>query len=266
MVGCALRVWVCLVIVGAVSASPVRAQEPTNAELKKDIQALTEAVKALQQNMQELKTLLQQQRAAPAGPQQNVTLELGNRPFRGKVNAPLTLVEFSDFQCPFCARHVAQTDPELIKEYVDTGKVKVVFMDFPLEQIHPQAFKASEAARCAGEQSKFWEMHDQLFATQKTPADFSNWSAHAQKLGLDAPKFDACMGSGKHAEAIRRDLAQGRTAGITGTPAFYLAPTDPTSARVKTVRFISGAQPFANFKAQIDGLLKEQEAAAAKAP
>jgi protein-disulfide isomerase len=127
-------------------------------------------------------------------------------------------------------------------------------MDFPLESIHKFAFKAAEAARCAGEQGKFWEMHDRLFANQTSlePA-----KAHAEAIGLDVPKFEGCLSSGKYADAIRKDLAEGAKAGVTGTPLFFLAYTDPASSKVKTVARLSGAQPYAAFKAQIDKLLAE---------
>jgi len=128
-------------------------------------------------------------------------------------------------------------------------------MDFPLESIHKSAFKAAEAARCAGEQGKFWQMHDRLYANQTSlePA-----KPHAEAIGLDVAKFEGCLSAGKYAEAIRKDAAEGAKAGVTGTPLFFLAYTDPTSSKVKTVARLSGAQPFAAFKAQIDQLLAEQ--------
>ena len=169
-------------------------------------------------------------------------------------------MEFSDFQCPFCERHVRETEPQLAKEYIETGRLREVFMDFPLEAIHKFAFKAAETARCAAEQGKFWEMHDQLFGSQKTLTDFSDWTAQAQKVGLKMPEFESCLSSGRYASEIRKDLAQGQGAGITGTPGFFLSVTDPASTKVRSVRFISGAQPYAAFKAQIDALLTEQEA------
>jgi protein-disulfide isomerase len=128
-------------------------------------------------------------------------------------------------------------------------------MDFPLESIHKFAFKGAEAARCAGEQGKFWEMHDRLFASQK---ELEPAKAHAEAIGLDVPKFEGCLSAGKYAEAIRKDAAEGAKAGVTGTPLFFLAYTDPTSSKVKTVVRLSGAQPFSAFKAQIDKLLAEQ--------
>ncbi len=138
-------------------------------------------------------------------------------------------------------------------------------MDFPLESIHKFAFKAAEATRCAGEQGKFWEMHDRLFTNQTSlePA-----KPHAQAVGLDVPKFEGCLSAGKYAEAIRKDVAEAQRAGVTGTPAFFLAYTDPTSSKVKSVVRLSGAQPYAAFKTQIDKLLAEQppKAAAEKTP
>ncbi len=135
---------------------------------------------------------------------------------------------------------------------METGKVKHVFLDFPLESIHKLAFKAAEAANCAGEQGKYWEMHDRLFANQQTLEPFT---AHAQAIGLDLPKFEECLNSGRQAEEIRKDMALGQKAGVTGTPTFFLAYTDPKSSQVKTVVRLQGAQPFASFKAVIDKLL-----------
>jgi len=252
------RTWrflVALMLTGVLSPVSAVAQEPSNIELKKEVQALSDAVKAMQQDLREIKALLQ--RGGPPAPPQNAVFDLGSRPARGKATAKLTLVEFSDFQCPFCGRHVSETDPLLTKEYIDTGKLRVVFMDFPLESIHKFAFKAAETARCAGEQGKFWEMHDQLFASQKVLTDFSDWTAQAKKLGLKLPEFESCLSTDKYASDIRKDLAQGQGAGISGTPGFFLSVTDPDSTKVKSVRFLSGAQPYANFKAQIDSVLRD---------
>ena len=128
-------------------------------------------------------------------------------------------------------------------------------MDFPLESIHKFAFKAAEAARCAGEQGKFWQMHDRLFANQK---DLEPAKPHAEAIGLDVPKFEGCLSTGKYAEAVRKDAAEGAKVGVAGTPLFFLAYTDPNSSKVTTVARLSGAQPYPAFKAQIDQLLAEQ--------
>ena len=239
---------------GLLASHTVAAQEPTNAELKKQIQALSDSMKAMQSDLQEIKALLQRG-AQPAAPPQNVVLDLANNPFKGQKNAPLTLIEFTDYQCPFCSRHVRETYPQIEKDYIATGKLKYVMLDMPLESIHKFAFKAAEAANCAGEQGKYWEMHDRLFANQQT---IDSWDAHAEAVGLDVAKYEACLSSGQQAAEIRRDIAQAQAAGITGTPGFFLAATDPASSKVKTLRSIKGAVPYAMFKAQIDALLQEQ--------
>lgn len=131
----------------------------------------------------------------------------------------------------------------------------------PLESIHKLAFKAAEAANCAGEQDKYWEMHDRLFANQKA---LEPWDLHAEAIGLDVAKFEECLNSGKYANEIRRDMGEARKAGVTGTPTFFLAATDPASSKIKTVTRISGAQPFAAFKAEIDQLLEAQGKPAAE--
>lgn len=147
--------------------------------------------------------------------------------------------------------------PQIESEYIKTGKLKYVARDFPLESIHKNAFKAAEAAHCAGEQGKFWEMHAGLFANQRA-LGLSDLANHAQALGLDMPKFQQCLDSGKHAAAIRKDLADGQKAGVTGTPGFFLGVTDPNDQRVKVSRVLKGAQPYASFKEAIDSLLSAQ--------
>jgi protein-disulfide isomerase len=248
-----------VILGGLLASQSVSAQEPTNAELKKQIQALSDSMKAMQSDLQEIKTLLQRG-GQPAPPAQNFTVDLGNNPFRGQKNAPLTLVEFTDYQCPFCSRHVRETYPQIEKDYIATGKLKYVMLDMPLESIHKFAFKAAEAANCAGEQGKYWEMHDRLFSNQQT---IDSWTAHAEAVGLDVTRFDACLGSGQQAAEIRRDIQQAQSAGVTGTPGFFLGITDPASNKVKTLRSIKGAVPYAMFKAQIDALLQERGSAAA---
>ena len=127
----------------------------------------------------------------------------------------------------------------------------------PLERIHPLAFKASEATHCAEEQDKYWEMHARLFENQKA---LEPWSGHAEALGLDVAAFDACMSSGKYADAVKKDMTEAQKAGATGTPSFVLALTDPDNpTQVEGQVFLRGAQPFPAFKSAIDGALEQQE-------
>jgi protein-disulfide isomerase len=170
----------------------------------------------------------------------------------------LTLIEFSDYQCPFCARHTKETHPQLVKEYIDTGKLRYVFFDFPLESIHKQAFKAAEATRCAGDQGKYWEMHELLFASQKS---LEPWSKHAEALGLDATAFDACMTGGTHASAVRADIEVAKKLGMTGTPGFLIAQTDPKDPqKVKGLTLLKGAKSFDAFKTDIEKALGSEAA------
>ena len=162
---------------------------------------------------------------------------------RGDKNAPVTMVEFSDYECPFCERHFTQTHPQIIKEYVDTGKVKIVFRDFPLP-FHPNAQKAAEAAECAGEQDKYWEMHDKLFQNQSA-LGIDKLKQYAKDLGLDASKFNQCLDSGAMASEVKKDAEDGSAVGINGTPGFIINGT-----------LVSGAQPFSAFKTVIDAALK----------
>jgi protein-disulfide isomerase len=131
-------------------------------------------------------------------------------------------------------------------------------MDLPLESLHKFAFKAAEAANCAGEQGKYWEMHDHLYADQKTLDQLTD---HAKAIGLDVPKFEECMNSDRQAAEIRRDMAEANKAGVSGTPAFFLAYTNPKSSKVTTEVRLTGAQPFASFKMAIDKLLAQDPAA-----
>ena len=138
-------------------------------------------------------------------------------PRRGPEKAPVTIVEFSDFQCPFCVR--AQPTLRRVREtYAD--KVRFVFLDFPLD-MHPQAKKAHEAAACAGDQGKFWPMYDRLFASQGK-FEVPDLKGYAAELGLAAPDFAACLDSGRHAAATERGIEEGARHGVTGTPAFFI--------------------------------------------
>jgi protein-disulfide isomerase len=235
------------------SAAPLPAQQPSTEDLRKEIQALSQSVKEMQKDLQEIKALLLSR--VPAAPPENVVLDLSNSPAQGEPTARLTLIEFSDFQCPFCGRHDRDTAPQIDKEYVTAGKLRHVFVDFPLESIHKFAFKAAEAARCAGEQGKYWEMHHRLFENQNK---LDPLTPHAEAIGLDVPKFEECLNSGRQAAAIRQEVAEAQKAGVTSTPTFFLAYTDPKTSKIKTVRRLTGAQPYTAFKAAIDKLLTTQ--------
>jgi len=249
-----------LALLGFLTARPGFSQ--TNDDMKKDIQTLKAGQEAIQKDLQEIKRLLAARPSGGAPPEQalNAVISVDGMPFKGDKGAKLTLVEFSEFQCPFCGRHVRDTYPQLDKEYIQTGKLKYVFRDLPLEAIHKNAFKASEAAHCAGEQNKFWEMHDRLFANQ-TALEPAMLTTHAQAIGVDAKKFQACLDSGKYAADIRKGIAEANKYGISGTPTSVIGLTqsgDPKT--IKVLKVIRGAQSYAAFKDALDSLYNEKQA------
>ena len=184
-----------------------------------------------------------------------IKISADNDPIIGNPNAPITIIEFSDFQCPFCAKFHIQTLPAIMNEYINDGKVKLVFRDFPIQSIHPNALPASVAAECANEQGKFKEMHDILFERQNewskknTDNVIILFNQYASKLGLEEEKFDSCLKNGKYIEEIQKDLNDGRTYGISGTPGFFVGNDQIGFIELK------GAQPFESFKKVIDSQL-----------
>jgi protein-disulfide isomerase len=250
--------WVVPGMLVLVLAQPGLAQSGDDLrELGKEIEALKAGQTAIRKEVQEIKGLLRAprvaQRPAPIEPS-DVLLSVEGVPFRGDKGAKVTMIEFTDYQCPFCSRHFRQTWPQLEQEYVKTGKVKFFLRDLPLESLHPLALKAAEASHCAAEQGKYWEMHDRLFSNQGALGR-KDLSGHAQALGLDVGAFDTCLDSGKAEGRIRKDVADSEKAGARGTPIFFIGLTEPNSSRIKAVAVIRGARPYAVFKQAIDGLL-----------
>ncbi len=166
-------------------------------------------------------------------------------PVLGPDDAPVTIVEFSDFQCPFCKRFVDQTFAQLQQEYGD--QIRIVYRDFPLTQIHPDAQRSAEAAECADEQGKFWEMHDAMFASQALGLGVEQLAGYAEDIDLDVDEFAECLDSGKYTDEVEKDLQDGSRYGVTGTPTFF----------INGYRLV-GAQPFEAFKALIDRELEAQ--------
>ena len=196
-----------------------------------------------------------QQPTQPPGPQIIQGL-LDDDPVKGNPDATVTIVEFSDFQCPFCQRFHQTTLPLILENYVDTGKVKFVYRDYPIQGLHPNgAFPAALAAECADEQGMFWQYHDKLFQTQK------NWErlatadvvielkTFAVELGLDANQFNDCLNSGKYLDEVNNDLQDGTSYGITGTPGFFIGNDEMGYIKV------SGAQPYSVFQNILNQML-----------
>ncbi len=188
-------------------------------------------------------------------PRQPVKVSIDDDPIIGNPDALITIIEFSDFQCPFCARFHTQTLPSILEEYIDQGKVKLVFRDFPIQSIHPNALPASVAAECADEQNKFREMHDILFekqnewSRQETTDAISLFSQYASEIELEQDAFASCLNDVRQVDEIRKDLDDGRNYGVEGTPGFFIGSDEIGYVEIK------GAQPFESFKKIIDAQL-----------
>lgn len=180
-------------------------------------------------------------------PEQNARVEVDadDDAVIGDKNAPVEIIEFSDYECPFCQRHYQQTYGQIKKDYIDTGKVKYALRDFPLS-FHQQAQKAAEAAECAGElggDEAYFKMHDKLFG-EGVAKGVEGFKAYAKAIGLDTKKFNDCLDSGKMSSEVAKDISDGGAAGVQGTPAFFI-----------NGKLLSGAQPFSAFKQAIDAEL-----------
>lgn len=246
-------------VLGAVLAWPTASQA-------KDKGMTEEQGQAILSELRQIRALLEKQQAQaaarppvregsgtrPAAQARNVTVSIANSPSLGRADAPLTLVEFADYQCPFCTRFHTGPFEDLKKNYIDTGKLRFVSRDLPLP-FHNQAMQAAQAARCAEEQNTdaYWTMRHLLLTNSSTLSEES-MIRHAQELSLDVEPFKACLASGKHAAAIQRDLADANAAGLTGTPSFVLGRTSGTTVEGTA---IVGAQPYQTFEARIKELL-----------
>ena len=181
-----------------------------------------------------------------------ISISLDDDPVKGNLNAPITIVEFSDFQCPFCAKFHSTTLPQLEASYIDSGKVKFVYRDFPIQSIHPNAVPAALASECADEQGMFWEYHDLVFENQKKWQGLSGrimidtFEQYALELELNTSDFNTCLESGKYVDEVKKDLQDGVSYGVTGTPGFFIGNDELGYVK------IIGAQPYPVFEKLIE--------------
>jgi protein-disulfide isomerase len=221
------------------------------------IEQQEEMLKELRQIRQLLERLAGQQPAQRQAPvvDERVKLPLVSGFSLGKPDAPVTIVEYTDLQCPFCKRFNDTTFADLKKTYIDTGKVRFVTKDYPLD-FHPFAKKAAAASRCGGEQGKFWEVRKVLVTNADKLGD-DMIAATARDLKLDMKKFQTCLGRQDVQADIQKDLQEGSAAGVNGTPTFVIGAT--SAGEMDGVRLV-GAQPLAAFEAKIKQLLEAQPA------
>ncbi len=189
-------------------------------------------------------------------------VSLDDDPVIGSKDAPIAIVEFSDFQCGYCRLAWKETVPELLKNEIAAGKVKLVYRDFPIQSAHPSAVMAAEAAQCANEQGKFIEMHDKIFSEQQkisdstqqftiafSEDDIKKW---ASEVGLDTSAFNSCLSSDKYLPEIEKDLQDGVNAGVTGTPTFFIGKVQ--NGRLVSPVKLPGAYPYSEFQKVLNTL------------
>jgi protein-disulfide isomerase len=234
----------------------------TAAQSADDVAALKKQIDALQEGQKEIQKELEAIRALLAPPERPVPASLdvtaNDTPFRGEKAAKVTLVEYFDYQCPFCAGFEDETMPLVLTDYIMKGKVRYIVRDFPLETAHPNALQAAEAARCANDQGKFWPMHDALMGNSDA-LDRPKLSLYAQDVGLDVPSFDKCVDSGKYASIVKDSMTGGTKVGVEGTPTFFLGVADPSGQKIVSLKRLEGNIPYSQLKDAIDKLLAEQQ-------
>jgi protein-disulfide isomerase len=247
-------------VIALLSLSPPFQQDDV-ASLRREIESLKAQQAAMKKDLDSIKAFLQQILQRAGGPDSLVdkTIAIAGEPTKGPATAKVTLVEVSDYHCPFCRRHTLTTQPQIDATYVASGKIQYVFIDYPIAGLHPNASTAHEGAMCAGEQGKYWEMHNKLFAdapprdkTQLVPQLLS----HAQALSLDVSKFRACVESGKFGKPVSESVARMEALGVDSTPTFLVGLTPAPGQPMKVVKVIKGALPYAEFKSTLDSMLQ----------
>jgi protein-disulfide isomerase len=248
-------------VVALLSLSPPQSQTDEIVALKREVERLKAQQVLMQRDLDTIKSLLQ---SLVQGRQQeesfaDKSISITDAPTKGNASAKVTVVEVSDYHCPYCRRQNLQTMPQLFADYVNTGKIKYVFLDYPIAQLHPDAFLSHEAAACAGDQGKYWQMHDLLF-TNSPSREVSQLTANAGMLGVDTKKFEECMNGGKgskYAPAIRQSIARMQQLGVGGTPLVLVGLTPAAGSPMKVISFVYGAKPYPEFKAAIDTALSQ---------
>lgn len=203
------------------------------------------------------------QQAAPQAPQQPsgpIKVSVDDDPVLGDKNAPITMVEFVDYECPFCKRFFDDTLPQIKKAYIDSGKVKLVMRDLPLS-FHQNAHKESQAAECAREQggdTAYFKYHNEIFKrtiSNGTGLALDQLQVIANDLGLNGSALQSCLDSEKYKAEVDKDLADASVYGANGTPSFFIGKSDPSGTFTGTI--LVGAQPFEAFKAALDAELNK---------
>jgi protein-disulfide isomerase len=244
-------------LLAVLSLSPPQSREAEIEALKREIAALRAEQASMQRDLQAIKALLQaitQPRAPEVPGLVGASIPVAGEPTLGSADAKVMIVEVSDYHCPFCRRNIQQTFPQLNQEYIKSGKAAYAFVDYPIAELHPDAAKSHEAAACAADQGRFWEMHTALFAAPPVK-DVPSLTGKATALGLDVQAFTACLTGGKHSAAIQESVARMQRLGIGGTPMTVIGIRPAPGQPMKIEQYVYGAQPYEKFKEAIDAVM-----------
>lgn len=253
----------CIPLIGLLSLGTPANQSQADeiAALKRQVQELRAQQEQMLKELTAIKNFLQALMGAQQGAEPQVpglvgaSIPIAGEASMGSPSAKVTVIEISDYHCPFCKRQTQQVFPQLKSEYIDTGKVRFVFIHYPIAQLHPAAQRSHEAAACAGEQGRFWEMHFSLF-NGPVARDDAALVEQAKTVGLDTAAFSSCLTSGRHTAAIRASVARVEKLGIEGTPMTLIGQTPSPGEPMKVGSYVYGARPYADFKAAIEAALR----------
>jgi protein-disulfide isomerase len=254
----------CLIVLARVSVAaeaPGPAKQNSAFGLQQQIDELKRSQERMLKELEEIKSLLRElptrsELNAQAAAPQAYSLDVQGEPFRGDNRARVAIIEYSDFNCSFCARYQREIYPRIDQEFIKPGKVKYYFRDLP-EPGQTNSMLKARAARCAGEQGKFWELHDLLFAEHAAKSDL-DLGPYVQALGLDATSFNACLESDRFADNIRFSVAGAKKIGLKGTPGFLIGTVSDNGDSVLATKVFVGAESFESFKSMLDELLAAQ--------
>jgi len=237
----------CVLAAGLVSVSSLAV--PLAAE---DLPASSKQVDEVLTELRELRKFVEGNKPVPPVPPKAArgTLNVGDAPLMGDREAPLTIVEFTDYQCPFCERFYKETFPDIKKKFIDSGKARFYVMNFPLSDIHQNAMSAAEAARCARDQGKFWQFHEHL-QTSREHLDLESLVQFASDQSLDVPVFRQCVTSEKYRDEIDQTRRMAQTKAVQGTPTFFVGKSTPGGVDGE---IIVGAVPFEDFEQALQKL------------
>ena len=247
--------------------SPLAAQQAAKAardvgqpSLQAQVDQLRKQQERILQELEEIKALLQAQaarvetRSAPMPPP-SMSLNVRGEPFKGAASARVAILEYSDFDCTYCATYAREIYPLIDHAYVQAGTVKYFFRDLPGPE-HPNALFKARLARCAGDQGRFWEAHDRLFKDQR-PLDGAGFTQFIRDLGLDEPAFQACISSNRYIDAIQHSARLASGMKLNGTPAFIIGTLSDDGSILRSAKVFLGAESFDAFRKVLDDLLKQ---------